>query len=129
MARAGRRGGRREGLTTDLETILRLAGAIVLETLALCVWNVGTRTPAAMLSDMVRAFQSPRAFVAGAFSALVGLVFVAAATILLLPVVDKQASDFVPLAIYTFIAALAIEFLVGNDLRATLGRLAGARRI
>jgi hypothetical protein len=111
----------------DGETILRVAGAIVLETLALCVWNVGTRSLQATLADMARALRSPRALASGIFSALVGLVFVAAAVVLLIPAVSELDGDFVPLMIYTFVAALVIEFLVGNDLRAALGRVVGAR--
>jgi hypothetical protein len=111
----------------DAETILRIAGAIVLETLALCVWNVGTRSLQATLADMARALRNPRALASGVFSLLVGLVFVAAATVLLLPAVGQLDGDFVPLMIYTFVAALVIEFLVGNDLRAALGRIVGAR--
>jgi hypothetical protein len=103
---------------------LRLAGAIVLETLALCVWNVGTRPPLAMLRDVARAARSARLLAAGILSAAVGILFVAAATILLLPAVDS--AEFVPVTIYTFVTALAIELLVGVDLRAALGRVAGA---
>ncbi len=111
----------------DVETALRLAGAIVLETLALCVWNVGTRSLQATLTDVAASLRNPRAFASGFFSVLVGLVFVAAATILLLPALGALRGDFVPLAIYTFVAALVIEFLIGNDLRAAIGRRGGAR--
>jgi len=65
----------------DAETILRIAGAIVLETLALCVWNVGTRSLQATLTDIARALRSPRALASGVFSLLVGLVFVAATSL------------------------------------------------
>jgi hypothetical protein len=111
----------------DAETILRIAGAIGLETLALCVWNVGTRSLQATLADMTRALRSPRSLVSGTFSVLVGLVFVAAATVLLVPAVGDLDGDFVPLMIYTFVAALVLEFLIGNDLRAALRRIVGAR--
>jgi hypothetical protein len=111
----------------DAETILRIAGAIVLETLALCVWNVGTRSLQATIADIGRALRSPRALVSGTFSVLVGLVFVAAATVLLVPAVGELDGDFVPLMIYTFVAALVLEFLIGNDLRAALRRIGGAR--
>jgi hypothetical protein len=106
----------------DAETTLRLAGAIVLETLALCVWNVGTRSLQATLGDVMRALRTPRALASGIFSVLVGLVFVSAATILLLPALGEVRGDFVPVAIYTFVAALVIEFMIGNDLRAAIGR-------
>lgn len=111
------------GLITDADTILRLAGAIVLDTLALTVWNVGTRPPGMMMRDIVRGMRQPRTLLLGLFCALVGLVFVAAATILLLPAVGDAVSDFVPLEIFTFLTALGIEYLIGNDLRRLAGRL------
>jgi hypothetical protein len=106
-----------------LETVLRLAGAIVLETLALGVWNVGTRAPGTLLRDVVRSARRPGAIAMGAVSGFVGLVLVATATVVLIPVVAGLTGYFVPLAIYTFVTALALEFLVGGDLRAALGRL------
>jgi hypothetical protein len=104
----------------------RLAGAIVLETLALVVWNVGTRPPARALADALTALGNRRTLVGGTLSLLVGAVFVAAATVLLIPAVGDVRIDFVPIAIFTFLAALAIEYLVGNDLRSLIARLAGA---
>lgn len=102
---------------------MRLAGAIVLETLALVVWNIGTRPPANMLRDVKAAVRSPRALFTGFLSLIVGLIFVAAATILLVPAVPDAVSLFVPVEIFTFLIALTIEFLIGNDLR----RLGGGR--
>jgi uncharacterized membrane protein YbhN (UPF0104 family) len=106
-----------------LEVVLRLAGAIALDTLALTVWNVGTRPPGMMLRDIVRGIRRPRILLFGLFCALVGLVFVAAATILLVPAVGDAVSDFVPLEIFTFLTALGIEYLIGNDLRRLATRL------
>jgi hypothetical protein len=105
-----------------------LAGAILLETFALAVWNVGTRAPAAVLRDIVRALRNRRAFVTGTLSLIVGLIFVAAATVLLLPAVYDVGADFVPLEIFTFLAALAIEYLIGADLRTVIARVAGMPR-
>ncbi|MGP6158782.1 MAG: hypothetical protein ACLPYS_14970 [Vulcanimicrobiaceae bacterium] len=96
---------------------MRLAGAIVLDTLALIVWNVGTRTPLTLLRDMRRAAGEPRAIFAGLVSLLVGLIFVAAAAVLVLPAVADPVADFIPLEIFTFLVALLLEHLVGNDLR------------
>jgi hypothetical protein len=97
--------------------VARIAGAIVLETFALAVWNVGTRAPLTVLREAARAFRDRRALFTGAFSLVVGLIFVAAATILLLPAVDDVHAYFVPLMIFTFIIALVIEYVIGNDLR------------
>jgi hypothetical protein len=81
------------------------------------VWNVGTRTPLALLRDIRRAAGELRAIFAGFVSLLVGLIFVAAAAVLILPALANPATDFIPLEIFTFIVALMLEHLVGDDLR------------
>lgn len=78
---------------------------------------MGTRTPLAVLSDIRRAAGELRALFAGLVSLLVGLIFVAAAAVLILPAVADPVADFIPLEIFTFIVALLLEHLVGNDLR------------
>jgi hypothetical protein len=129
VARRGRRR-RSEGdkLNADLETFLRLAGAIALDTLALAVWNVGTRPLGRMVADVVRATRNPRSVAVGLFSALVGLVFVAAGVVLLVPTVGDAINEFVPLEIFTFLTALGIEHIIGNDLRTLAARLGGTPR-
>jgi len=57
------------------------------------------------------------------FAPSVGLIFVAAGTILLIPAIPNPRVYLVPAEIFTFLVALGIEFLIGNDLR----RLAGGR--
>lgn len=81
-----------------------------------------------MLQDIARSVRSRRGLVSGMLSFVVGLVFVAAATVLLLPAVYDVGSDFVPLEIFTFLAALAIEYLIGGELRGAISRLAGTPR-
>ena len=115
-----------EKRTIDLtygDASLRLAGAIALSTLAFIVWNVGTRAPIAVARDILRGFHAPRVLFAGILSAFVGFIFVAAATVLLVPAIPDLATDFAPAEIFTFVVALALEHLVGNDVRS----LAGAR--
>ena len=109
------------GLVAD--SFLRIFGAIVLETLALVVWNVGNRSPIQVVRDARRALGKPPALVAGVLAVAVGLIFVAAAAILLLPAVPNPQIFFAPVEIFTLLVALAIEFLIGADLR----RIAGGR--
>jgi len=96
---------------------LRLVGAIALDTLALAVWNVGTRSPLRLLRDVARAHRNLRALFFGVVSLLIGLIFVAAAAVLILPAVPDPSADFVPLEIFTFLVALGLEYLIGGDLR------------
>jgi len=123
---AGRRSRRRErtiDLAAFVDASLRLAGAIALSTLAFIVWNVGTRAPLDVVRDVARGFRSSRSLFAGTVSALVGFIFVVAATVLLVPAMPDPPNDFAPAEIFTFVVALALEHLVGDDVRA----LAGAR--
>jgi hypothetical protein len=99
------------------DAALRLAGAILLEALALVVWNIGTRSPSALLRDIAVAAREPRTLFAGSLSLVVGLIFVAAATVLILPALPNPDSDLVPVEIFTFLVALGIELLVGDDVR------------
>ncbi|MBD5634657.1 MAG: hypothetical protein IAI49_09280 [Candidatus Eremiobacteraeota bacterium] len=113
MARRGA-----QAVAVFLDSLLRVAGTIVLETLAFVVWNVGSRTPFGVLRDARRAFGDRRAFFGGVVSLAIGLVFVAAATVLVFPALAHPDRDFTPLEIATLLVALAIDYLVGDDLRA-----------
>jgi hypothetical protein len=113
-----RRGGRRARSPLILaDAALRLAGGIVLDAAALIVWNIGTRSPATLLRDLQTALRDARALFVGTLSVLVGLVFVAAATVLVLPVLPDPDRQLVPVEIFTFVVALGIELLVGDDVR------------
>lgn len=101
---------------------MRLAGAIVLDTLAFVVWNIGTRSPGEFFADLRGALRSPRALFIGFVAFLIGLIFIAAALILVIPVTSPRVG-LVALEICTLIVALGIELLIGDDLR----RLAGGR--
>ncbi len=108
-------------LTPFLEAFLRVGGAIVLDTLAFVVWNVGTRSPLEVIAAVRRALRLRRSLFAGTVSALVGLIFVTAATILLLPAIAVPQIDFVPAELFTLLVGLALEHLIGGDLRALAG--------
>jgi len=95
-----------------------LAGSIVLETLAFIVWNIGTRSPLAVARDAVAALRDLRKLVAGSARAVIGFIFVSAAIILTLPALVDPAIDFLPAELFTLLVSLAIEHLIGNDLRA-----------
>ena len=105
------------------EGFLRLAGAIVLETLALVVWNVGSRSPVQVIRDIGAVLRQPRALALGFLAFAIGLIFIAAATVLLWPAVPNPRAFLAPVEIFTLLVALGIEFLIGADLR----RLAGGR--
>jgi hypothetical protein len=101
-----------------LNALARLAGAIVLDGLAFVIWNVAARTPRRMYEDLRRAAGDSRAFVRGCLAGVVGAIFVAAGTVLILPVLVDPALEFAPVELLTLLAALALDALVGDDLRA-----------
>lgn len=98
-----------------------MAGAIVLETLAFIIWNVGTRSPVALLHDVAASLTDPRKMFAGTVIFVIGAIFIAAATVLLLPAIANFYTDFLPTELFTLLVALAIEHLIGNDVRALTG--------
>ena len=98
-----------------------MAGAIVLDMLAFVVWNIGTRTPLALLRDLRRGLHDARVALIGAISFLVGLIFITAATVLLSPAIADLERDFLPVELFTLLVGLALEHVVGDDLRALSG--------
>jgi hypothetical protein len=104
-----------------LDTALRLAGTIGLEALALIVWNVGTRSPMTVARDVRRAFAHGDGLFAGCVSLAIGAIFIAAAVVLVIPVLSPELDDFVPVEVFTFLVAIALEYLVGNDVRRLVG--------
>ena len=105
-------------LTFVLAAALRVAGAIVLDTLAFSIWNIGSRSPAAVLRDVREHARERRSLVAGLLRALVGAIFIAAGTVLLLPAIADPQIDFAPTELFVFLVSLALEHVVGADVRA-----------
>ncbi len=107
--------------------LARVAGAIALDTLAFVVWNVGTRPPLAVVRDIRRGLGSPRVFARGTVVALAGAILVVAASILVAPAVDFDPALATGIHLFTVLVALALEALVGEELRSLLRLRAGSR--
>jgi hypothetical protein len=95
-----------------------MAGAIVLDTLAFSIWNIGTRSPATVLRDIRLRMRDRSSLAAGALRAAIGIIFLTAGTILLVPVVIDLEADFAVMELFAFLVALGLEHLVGPDIRA-----------
>jgi hypothetical protein len=121
VARRGVPGGRAIDVAFFENAFLRVAGAIVLETLAFIVWNVGTRSPIGVLRDARAALRDGRKLFAGIICTIVGFIFIVAASILIVPICADPDVDFLPAELFTLLVALAIEHLIGNDVRALAG--------
>jgi hypothetical protein len=99
----------------------------VLDTLAFVVLDVGTRSPGGVLRDFSAGLRSSRSLLLGTLRTLVGLIFITAATVLLLPAVALPSIDFLPIELFTLFVALGLEHLIGNDLRNLAGTREDAR--
>ena len=93
----------------------------MLETLSFIVWNIGTRSPIALIRDIAAAIGDSRKIVTGLARAVIGFIFISAAVVLLLPALVDPVVDFLPAELLTLLVALAIEHLIGNDVRALVG--------
>jgi hypothetical protein len=121
VARRGVPGGPAIDVGFFENAFLRVAGAIVLETLAFIVWNIGTRSPIGVLRDARAALRDGRKLFAGIICTIVGFIFIVAASILIVPICVDPDVDFLPAELFTLLVALAIEHLIGNDVRALAG--------
>ena len=108
-------------LESFVELAARVAGAIVLDALAFIVWNVGTRTPLALLADLRKGLNDRRVLGIGIVSAIVGFVFIMAATVVLFPAIANPVRDLSVFELLTFLVALLVEVLVGDDVRRLVG--------
>ncbi|MFN2460232.1 MAG: hypothetical protein ABR591_06055 [Candidatus Velthaea sp.] len=110
MARRGR------AAVTFAEAFVRVAAAIMLETIAFAVWDVGTRSPVRLIADVRAGVRQPVSFRRGCFRFLVGIIALSGAAILTAPAVPRSGQWALLLAL-TLIAALLVEQLIGPDLR------------
>jgi hypothetical protein len=105
-----------------VETFGRLLCAIALETLALIVWNIGTRPPDRLLRDVQGAWRNPGALARGVVAFVAGSVLIAAAAVLILPALPDPVDEFAPVEIIMFLAAIVAEHLIGDDVRRAVRR-------
>lgn len=104
-----------------LEPAVRFAIAIILDALAFVIWDVGTRPPGALLRDLRAGVRVPRVFFAGLlrFGAGMGLLVLAG---LIARPATPTGQAFTFLETWMVVAALLVEMLIGNDLRARVRR-------
>jgi hypothetical protein len=86
------------------------------------VCNIAARSPLRVLADVRRALRNPRAIFAAAAAAVIGLLFLGAGALLLMPAMPDPPRDFGAIELLTLLVGLALDALVGEDVR----RLAGS---
>ena len=105
-----------------LDVFGRLIGAIACASIALIVWDVGTRSPSRLIADIASAVQTRRFLLRGALRFLIGLFFVAlSVTLMFFAVPENEFSRYTLYEIGAFLTALAVELLIGEDVRPLLG--------
>jgi len=106
-----------------LDIFTRLIGAIACASIALIVWDIGTRSPSRLLIDIANAARQPRELFIGTVRFLIGLVFVALSVALMFfAVPENEFSRYTLYEIGAFLTALAVELLIGDDVRRLVSR-------
>ncbi len=100
---------------------LQIAGSIVLDTLALVVWDIGTRSPLRLVGDVRRALARRTGFRRAAIRLMIGAFALGAGTMVSAPLATRPI-DFTIIECWAIVTALVVEQLVGPDLRARVAR-------
>ncbi len=90
-------------------------------TFALSIWEVGTRSPLRAAADVRAAFSNRRAFLAGLMRFIAGACLFVLAMYLVLSAIGDDVGRFGIFSIAIFLAALVVEYLLGDELRVLLG--------
>jgi hypothetical protein len=114
------RGARRDrqlaGRTRPLiEPALRIAAAILVDTLAFLVWNLSTRSPLQLLRDVASGARRPGTLFRGVVSFAVGLLLLLGSLSILIPLLLPRHAIAV-LGIWAAVTGLLVEQLIGADL-------------
>jgi hypothetical protein len=94
---------------------------IVLEALGFIVWNVGTRSPLHLARDVVHGLRDQRIFKRSIAPFVLGGVCLVLAFAILSARNPSRGLDGYVVTAMIVLAGLAVEFLIGRDVRAKLG--------
>ena len=95
----------------------RVGLSIVLDSFAFIVWNIGTRSPPALLRDIRAGMLHAPVFAAGLLRFAAGALALVAAAAVSAPLA-ASSFDATVLVCWALVVALVIEQLIGPDLRA-----------
>jgi hypothetical protein len=95
---------------------LRIAVAIVLDTAALVIWDIGTRSPARLLAEVRAGVRKRSALLRGALRLVTGVLALLVAAAVSAPVATR-AFDFTVIECWALVTGLVLEQLVGPALR------------
>ena len=80
------------------------------------LWNLTSRSPLRLARDIASAARRPASLAQGLFHFVTGLLLLAGGAALLLPLVAR-GRDFLALETLALLASLAVDQLIGADLR------------
>jgi len=107
---------------TPVVIFSHLIGSIACASIALIVWDIGTRSPSRLIIDIAKAAHDSRALFYGIVRFFIGLVFVVVSvTLMFFAVPENEFSRYTLYEVGAFITALAVELLIGDDVRFLLG--------
>ena len=99
--------------------VARFAFAILFDALAFVIWDVGTRPPLRLASDVARGVRVPRSLVLGVVRFFAGAGLLVLGGVIARPAMPSLRA-FTIIETVMLIAALLVEQLIGNDLRRTM---------
>ena len=98
------------------DAFLRIALAIVLDTAAFVIWDVGTRPPLRLIAEVGAGLRNRHAVLGGSARFIVGLALLILAEIVITPLAIRVGGTIF-LEPGTLLVALLAEQLVGTDVR------------
>ncbi len=98
---------------------MRIAAAVVLDSTAFVIWNVGTRSPAALIAAIRAGMRVRASFTRGLLRFTAGALAILNAVWISLPIAVRPNDETI-VECLTIVTALLIEQLVGPKLRARL---------
>lgn len=101
------------------EIFVRFGLAILLDALAFTLWDVGTRAPLRLASDVAAGVRIPRVLALGVLRFIIGAALLLMAADVARPAIPSMHA-FTLLETGMLIAALLVETLVGPDVRRRL---------
>jgi hypothetical protein len=99
-----------------IETVLRLALAIIADAGAFLLWNLASRSPARLVRDLATGFSRPSTALLAVARTTGGFTLLVIGAALVLPL-SIQLRTFTVLETWTVLTGLLVEQLIGADLR------------
>ena len=103
------------------EIALRFAMAIACDALAFIIWDIGTRAPSQLVSDLARGARRPGVLARGLLRLALGCALLVAGFVIARPGFTTVRS-FMLIQTGMLIAALIVENLIGSDVRTNVRR-------